>query len=123
MVSFLKKRIQSFVFAGQGLSYLFKTQSNAKIHLFTAILVIYLSFLLGLNILEWCLVCLSIGMVMAAESFNTALESLVDLVTPEYHPLAKITKDTASAAVLILAFTALSIACLIFLPKLWAVLV
>lgn len=117
MVTFLKKRIQSFVFAGQGLSHLFKTQPNAQIHLSLAVLATCLGVFFGLNPLEWCLICLCIGLVIAAESFNTALESLVDLASPEYHLLAKITKDTASAAVLILALTALIIGGIIFLPK------
>jgi len=122
MLVFLKKRIQSFVFAGQGLGYLFKTQHNAQIHALMTILAILAGFIFKLSSLEWCMVCLSIGLVIAVEGFNTALESLTDLVSPEYHHLAKITKDVASGAVLITALTAFVIGFIIFLPKVIGVL-
>ena len=68
--------------------------------------------------MEWCWITLAIGLVLLAEMFNTAIEYLTDLASPEIHPLAKKTKDVASGAVLIAALVAVVIGLLIFLPKL-----
>lgn len=81
------------------------------------LLVIIAVFVLGLSITEWC-ICLGLfGLVMALELVNTAVEAVVDLVTAERHPLAKIAKDTAAGAVLIAAIMAAVIGLLIFVPK------
>ena len=70
--------------------------------------------------MEWAVVCVCIGVVLGAECANTALETLVDLVSPEYNELARITKDCAAGAVLINAIAALFVAAFIFLPKMLA---
>ena len=88
-----------------------------KIHVAVTLLVIIAGFILGLSITEWC-ICLGLfGLVMALELVNTAVEAVVDLVTAERHPLAKIAKDTAAGAVLIAAIMAAVIGLLIFVPK------
>lgn len=88
-----------------------------KIHVAVTLLVIIAGFVLGLSITEWC-ICLGLfGLVMALELVNTAVEAVVDLVTAERHPLAKIAKDTAAGAVLIAAIMAAVIGLLIFVPK------
>lgn len=115
-----KKRLQSFKYAGAGLVDLLSNTPNAKIHFALAILVLILSYYFELDKLEWCLIILCITLVFAAEAFNTGLEYLTDLVTSEYHDLAKKAKDVAAAAVLITAIGSLIIGLIIFLPKIKA---
>ena len=88
-----------------------------KIHCCAALLVVVLGFYLKLSAIEWCICLVLFGLVMALELVNTAVESVVDLVTEERKPLAKIAKDTAAGAVLIAAIMAAIAGCIIFLPK------
>ena len=113
----IKKRIQSFGFALKGVATLFKTQPNARIHLMAILLVTVAGYLLKVSITEWCFIVMSFAMVLAAEAFNTAVEFVVDLTSPDYHPLAGKAKDVAAAAVLITAIGAAIIGLIIFLPK------
>jgi diacylglycerol kinase len=76
---------------------------------------------LGLSAIEWAVVALLVVMVLAAEIVNTMVESLVDLVTTEYHPLAKVAKDVAAGVVLLTAIGAVIVGLLIFGPKMLAV--
>ena len=88
-----------------------------KIHCTVAALVVIAGVILGLSVTEWC-ICLGLfGMVMSLELVNTAVEAVVDLVTSERHPLAKIAKDTAAGAVLIAAIMAAIVGLIIFVPK------
>lgn len=88
-----------------------------KIHCIMAVLVVIAGIILKLSQVEWC-ICLGLfGLVMALELVNTAVESVVDLVTREYKPLAKIAKDTAAGAVLIAAIMAAIAGLIIFVPK------
>jgi len=116
-MSILKKRIDSFRFAFKGLADLFISQPNARIHAIATIVALILGGVLGLSKIEWCLIVLCIFAVLAAEAFNTALEYLTDLVSPEYHLLAGKTKDVAAAGVLLTAFGALIVGTIIYLPK------
>lgn len=111
-------RILSFGFAIQGLITFFKTQHNACIHLLAAIVVITAGFVLKVSNTEWCWLIISIGFVFAAEMFNTAIEFLTDIVSPQFHPTAKKVKDVAAGAVLIAALSAVVIGAIVFLPKL-----
>jgi diacylglycerol kinase len=119
MINF-KKRLESFGFAFKGLSTLFQTQENARIHLVAIVFVSILSFLLKISTDEWCFIIFAFAMVLAAEAFNTAIEFLVDLVSPHYHPLAGKAKDVAAAAVLLTAIGAAIVGMIIFVPKLLA---
>ncbi len=102
----LRRTAWSFRFAGQGLRYLLRSQPNFVVHCLAAALVVVLSVLLGLSPVEVGLLLLTIGSVLVCEAFNTALEAVVDLASPEYHELAKIAKDVAAAGVLIAAIVA-----------------
>lgn len=102
----VQKRISSFGFAIHGILDLFRTQVNAQIHAFFTILVVLGGFFFNISKIEWLLCIISIAMVLAAEAINTALEYVVDLVSPEFHELAGKAKDVAAAAVLILAIAA-----------------
>ncbi|MES2445585.1 MAG: diacylglycerol kinase family protein [Bacteroidota bacterium] len=114
----MKKLINSFAYAIKGLNYTFRSQLNFKIHCLGALIVIILGFLVDLNSYEWLWIILSIAMVIILELVNTAIEILVDLVSPEYHPKAGTIKDVAAAAVLVGALLALIIGLFIFVPKL-----
>jgi diacylglycerol kinase (ATP) len=113
---FVKGRIGSFAAAFQGLFFVLKTQKNAWIHLAATILVIAVSAFLGISRYEWVAILLVIGLVWMAEFLNTAFEVIVDLASPEIHPLAKISKDVGAASVLIAAFLAVLIGGLILIP-------
>lgn len=112
-----EKRLLSFKYAFQGIITLFRTQTNAKIHALAAALVIICAFYFQISTTEWCFLIFAMTMVLSAEAFNTAIEFLTDLVSPDFHPLAEKTKDVASAAVLFTAIGALIIGIIIFLPK------
>ncbi len=117
-----QKRLASFGFAFKGVSTLFRTQPNARIHLVAMVFAIGMGFWLQINTTEWALVTLCIATVLAAEAFNSALEFLTDLVSPQHHELAGKTKDVAAAGVLLTACGTAACGLLIFGPKLWAVL-
>jgi diacylglycerol kinase len=116
----MNKFFRGFGYAFKGLSYALKTQLNFRVHLVCALIVISLGYGLNISSAEWLWVILAIGLVLAAEAFNTALELLVDFVSPEYSKKAGHIKDMCAAAVLVTAVTALVIGLIIFLPKLVA---
>ena len=88
-----------------------------KIHCIAALLVVTAGFFFHISAIEWCICLVLFGLVMALELVNTAVEAVVDLVTTERKPLAKIAKDTAAGAVLIAAIMAAVAGLIIFLPK------
>lgn len=112
-------RIQSATHAWRGLGVLISTSYNARLHLFFAFLAIYLGIILHISEVEWVLIVLTIGLVIMAEAFNTAMEIDIDLTSPEYHPYARDTKDVAAGAVVICAFIACIVGIIIFLPKIF----
>ena len=108
---------KSFGYAFQGIFTCIRNERNMKIHCGAAVLVVIAGIVLGLSVTEWC-ICLGLfGMVMSLELLNTAVEAVVDLVTQERKPLAKIAKDTAAGAVLIAAIMAAVVGLIIFVPK------
>ncbi|MCO6449393.1 MAG: diacylglycerol kinase family protein [Caldilineales bacterium] len=114
--------LHSFGFAGAGIRHLVRSQRNARIHIILTIVALGLAMWLGLTAAEWAALILTIGFVFAAEAMNTAIEALVDLISPQHHPLAKIAKDTAAAAVLLAAITAVLVAVILFAPRLIEIL-
>ena len=118
----LRKVLRSFGFAGQGIVDLFRYENNAKVHLLLATLVILAGFCLGINQTEWAIILTQIGLVWAAEAFNTAIEKLCDFVSPGLHPQIKAIKDLSSGAVLILAITAVVVGVVIFGSRLLEIL-
>jgi diacylglycerol kinase (ATP) len=112
--------IRRFGWAGHGVIAHFRTQENARIHFGAAVVTVVAGFLFGISRGEWIAVILAIGLVMTAEAFNTAIESVVDLVSPEQHPLAGRAKDVAAGAVLMAAMTAVVVGVLVFGPHLLA---
>lgn len=104
----------SFSNAIMGVNYAVASGRNMKIHLLAAILAISTGLWLGINRFEWVMIVISIFMVLAAETMNSALEKTVDLVTSKYHPLAKQAKNMAAGAVLLTAINAVVVGILIF---------
>ena len=104
--------------AFQGLYLFFKDGAHAKVHLLATFVVVLMGWYLNITKTEWMLNLVCIALVLSLEAINSALEYLVDLVSPDFHPLAKKSKDIAAAAVLIAAIFALIIGLLIFLPYL-----
>jgi len=115
---FIHSRGNSFKYAGRGLRYVMRTQKNAWIHSAVMIVVMVLSFWLQLARMEWVAILLVIGMVWTAEFINTSLESIVDMTSPERHPLAQVGKDVAAAAVLFAATIAVIVGILVLGPHL-----
>lgn len=109
-----KTPVDSFRFALHGVLLSFKTQRHLRIHFTLAVVALVGGFLWGLNRLELLILIGAITLVILAELFNTALEAVVDLVTLEYHPLAKVAKDVAAGAVLIAAVNAALVGTLLF---------
>lgn len=114
----LTRLTNSFSYAFSGLFRLFRQEKNAKIHACAAILALFFSFFLRISKVEWCIIILCIVLVIALEAINSALESLSDLVSPEYHEKIKWTKDFAASAVLLAAMGTFVCGVIIFLPKL-----
>lgn len=96
---------------------MFRTQHNSWIHLIMAAAVIALGIIFRLKLREWLWISLAIGIVFTAELFNSAIEQLVDIVSPQYQEKAGKIKDLAAGAVLITALAAVIIGLVIFLPK------
>ena len=108
---------KSFGYAFEGIGTCIKKERNMKIHCAAAVLVVIAGVILKISLLEWCICLTLFGLIMALELVNTAVEAVVDLVTEERKPLAKIAKDTAAGAVLIAAIMAAIAGIIIFLPK------
>ncbi len=110
---------QSFGHAWTGLVYTVRTQRNARIHLVVGGIVAGLAVWLRLQPIECAVLALTIGAVIVGETLNTALEALVDLLSPEFHDRAKVAKDVAAGAVLVLGLTSIAVGALILGPPLW----
>ena len=113
-----KRLVNSFAYAFEGIKQAYIGEQNLRIHIFIATLVIIFGFILKISYFEWLICLLLIGLVIMAESINTAVEYVVDLASPKIHPLAKAAKDTASAGVLMMAIISAVIGLIIFVPKL-----
>ncbi|MBS1248971.1 MAG: Undecaprenol kinase [Chloroflexi bacterium] len=120
MISFLKSRWKSIQCALQGIGYSLRTQPNTWVHAGISAAVIAMGVWLTITPLEWAVLLLTMAVVWAAEFFNTALETLLDLLHPQPHPLVRITKDVSAAAVLVTAIFSVLIGLLILGPPLWA---
>jgi diacylglycerol kinase len=116
---FLSTRARSFRHAFSGWGYVLRTQHNAWIHALISSAVFVVGLWLGLDRRDWAILLLTIVVVWMGEFINTALEAVVDLASPDVHPLAKVGKDVGAAAVLIAALVAVIIGLLILGPPLW----
>ncbi len=112
-------RLASFRHAFAGWWYVLRTQRNAWIHAVASLTVLAIALWLRLGRTDWAILILTIVLVWVAEFVNTAVEAIVDLLSPNIHPLAKIAKDVAAAAVLIAALASVVVGLLVLGPPLW----
>jgi diacylglycerol kinase (ATP) len=114
----LKEEKDSFGHAFRGLLYTWETQRHLRVHLALTALAVLLGLVLRIGATEWALLALTIALVLSLELLNTVVEAVVDLVTPDYHPLARVAKDVG--AVLVSAMGGVAVGAFLFLPRLWA---
>ena len=108
----------AFKVAIEGMLYCVRHEANFKVHLSIMLAMIGMAFYFQVTTVEWCVLMLTSGMVLVLELMNTAVEATVDLVVGErHHPLAKVAKDTAAGAVLLMAAFAVVVGLLIFVPR------
>jgi diacylglycerol kinase len=112
----MSRLIKSFSNAIAGILQCLKEEKNMRIHAAVTLIVIIAGFFWGLDRFEWSLIIIAIAMVWSAEVINTAVEKIVDLITPGYHPLARSAKNMAAGAVLLTTINAIIIGLIIFLP-------
>lgn len=119
-----KSFFESLKHASNGLVTVFKEERNMKSHISLMIIVLVFSILFQLSKIEWLFILISIFLVLITETINTAFETIVDLVTDrKYHILAKKVKDMAAGAVLLSAILACLIGAIIFIPKIWQLII
>ncbi|MDW0108979.1 diacylglycerol kinase family protein [Sporosarcina aquimarina] len=113
----MKTFFKAFTYAWMGIVHGTTRERNVKFHLIAAMIVLAAGWMTGLSQLEWIIIIAVIGLVIAMEFLNAAVERVVDLVTQEVHPLAKQAKDLAAGAVLVFSIASAIIGIIIFLPK------
>lgn len=111
-------RAVSFAYAAAGCAYMLRHQKNTRIMLAASLIVVAAAAWLGIGADQWAILILTMGSVWAAEFINAAIEAAVNLAVSDFHPLAKVAKDVAAAAVLITAIVAFVVGCLILGPRL-----
>jgi len=119
----ISARLQSVLHASHGISNLLQSEHNARIHVGATLLVVLAGWVFGIDRGEWIAVVLAMTLVWMAEAFNTAIETLGDVVCPEEDSRIKKAKDVAAGSVLISAIGALAVGCLVFVPRLFSILV
>lgn len=110
-----RRLFESFNYAIEGFLYTLKTQKNMRLHFLAAIIVLLLGFYYNFSKIELILLLLTISFVLLAEMFNTGVELVIDLITDEFHPLARIIKDITAGAVLVASINAVFVGYLLFL--------
>lgn len=113
----IKKMVESFNYAINGIIETVRTQRNMKIHIFAALCVLLACFLFDVSKIEFLILAITITLVLGAEIINTAIEATIDMSTNHYHPLAKIAKNASAGAVLVTAVNALLVGYIIFGDK------
>jgi len=110
---------RAFGCAIRGILTAVQTERNMKIHIAAALIVFIAAALLQLDRMSWLFLLLAIALVFIAELVNTAVEAIIDLISPEEHVLARVAKDTAAGAALVAAVFAVVIGILVFYEPLW----
>lgn len=113
----IKRYVYSTKYSIEGLIYSYKNEKSVDLHAILSIITIVLGFILKISLTQWAVVLITLGVVLAIELLNTAIEAVVDMVTLEYHPLAKVAKDCGSAATFTLTMIGIVIICVIYVPK------
>ncbi len=115
-ISGIKRFLRALQYAIEGISYLLKTERNIRIQIVMLVLAITGGILLKISASDWIAICLSAGLVLAAESFNTAIERLADAISPGKNEKIKRVKDVAAAGVLITAIISIAVGLIVFIP-------
>lgn len=115
----IKDVLNKFKYSFDGMLYCFKNETSFTFEFLTIIGVIILGLIFHIDFMEWVFSLISLFMIMEIEFLNTGIEATVDLVTSEFHPLAKIAKDCGSAATCMATFIALVVNLVIFVPHIW----
>lgn len=118
-----KRFLNSFHYSVEGLKYAYLNEQSMTIHFIVTVLVIIFGFVFHISATEWLFCVTMFGFVMGAELLNTAIEAVVDMAMPDIHPLAKVAKDTASAAVFVLSIAAFVVGAIIFFPRFYQVII
>src|SRR5687768_14355454 len=113
----MHSRLKSFQYAFEGFRHFFVTEHNAWLHALATVMIIVVSFAVGISTSEWIAIVFAISLVWITEMLNTAVEKSMDHLSPAFHPNVKLIKDVAAAAVLTAAVAACIIALIIFIPK------
>lgn len=116
----LKARLRSFGYAYAGWRFLIQNEHNARIHAVMTLIIMAMAAWLRVSRIEWAILVVTMGGVWLSELLNTAIEAVVNMTSPDPHPLAKVAKDTAAGAVMAAALAALIVGLLILGPPLWA---
>ena len=112
----IRRTLRTFKYSLDGLMYAYKNEQSMWIHAIATIATIILGIVCSLSLTEWAIVFIALGVILASELINTAIEAAVDLVTLEIHPLAKIAKDCGSAATFVLTIVSVIICLMVFVP-------
>ena len=112
-----KKFLNSFKYAFNGIITSFRTEKNMKIHILMMLLVAIAGIILKINVIEWIIGVILFAIVISAELFNTAIETVVNMITMEKNEKAKIAKDVSAGAVLVTAIGSAIVGLIIFIPK------
>ena len=113
----IKHYFYSTKYSIEGLLYAYKNEKSLWMHGFCSIIAICLGIIFKITLVQWSMILISLGIILAIELLNTAIEAVVDMITLEYHPLAKIAKDCGSAATFVAVLIGLIISGFIFIPK------
>ena len=119
----LAEEKRAFAFAFAGLAHAWRTQRHMRTHAGIGLTAALCAAALGLDPAEWAVLLLTITVVLVLEMLNTVIESVVDLASPHYHPLAKVAKDVSAGAVLVAALGSIAVGAALFVPRLWRLLV
>ena len=115
-----KRVLRSFKFSFDGLKYAYLHEQSLALHVIVMIIVVTCGFVFKITPIQWVITLVMGALILVSELFNTSIEAVVDMVTEEFHPLAKIAKDTASAATFIASIVAAGMWLTVFLPKIIA---
>lgn len=114
--------IRSFSYAFDGIKHAFKNEPSFRVHIALSLLVAFAAFFFKFSLIEWAVLAVTIFLVISLEMVNTAIEAVVDLVSPEIRDMAKVAKDVTAGAVFFSAMMAIGIGILLFLPKVLSLL-
>lgn len=117
-----KRILKSFKFSFDGLKYAYLHEQSLALHVIVMAIVIACGIGFKITPIQWVITLVMGAMILVGELFNTSIEAVVDMVTEEYHPLAKVAKDTASAACFVVDMIAFGMWLVVFVPKIISII-